>query len=148
MLDVSAEERALTIQGEEQGSAAAPVPARIRQIVTRNLSESPTGKPMRLYMLSLSNRRHCTWEFEAWCQRCNPLCIRQEGNLRSLKLRQRSLIRSQGLRIEHIGTILVIKRRPSTSSINHNQDDNINGFSSSNPFGGYLLGLMEHVASQ
>ncbi|XP_072540199.1 uncharacterized protein crocc2 isoform X4 [Salminus brasiliensis] len=37
--DSSAEEKALTVQGDDVDSTATPVPARIRQIITRNLAE-------------------------------------------------------------------------------------------------------------
>ncbi|KAK6484040.1 putative ciliary rootlet coiled-coil protein 2 [Huso huso] len=46
--DSSGEEKALTVQGEGQGGAATPIPARIRKIVTRNLKEERHQAPQEM----------------------------------------------------------------------------------------------------
>lgn len=41
--DSSAEEKTYTVRGDEEDSNTTPVPARIREIITRNLADTPTG---------------------------------------------------------------------------------------------------------
>lgn len=41
--DSSAEEKTYTVRGDEDESNTTPVPARIREIITRNLADVPTG---------------------------------------------------------------------------------------------------------
>lgn len=41
--DSSAEEKTYTVRGDEEESNATPIPARIREIITRNLADTPTG---------------------------------------------------------------------------------------------------------
>lgn len=41
--DSSAEEKTYTVRGDEEESSTTPVPARIREIITRNLADTPTG---------------------------------------------------------------------------------------------------------
>ncbi|KAL0191032.1 hypothetical protein M9458_013730, partial [Cirrhinus mrigala] len=42
--DSSAEEKTYTLRGDEEESNVTPVPARIREIITRNLADTPTGE--------------------------------------------------------------------------------------------------------
>ncbi|KAL1272881.1 hypothetical protein QQF64_028743 [Cirrhinus molitorella] len=41
--DSSTEEKAYTLRGDEESNVT-PVPARIREIITRNLADTPTGR--------------------------------------------------------------------------------------------------------
>lgn len=41
--DSGGEEKTYTLRGDEEESNITPVPARIREIITRNLADTPTG---------------------------------------------------------------------------------------------------------
>ncbi|GAA6102595.1 rootletin isoform X1 [Tachysurus ichikawai] len=55
--DSSIEEKALTVQSDEVDSFNTPVPALIRQIITRNLAEGPSGAAVGEISVQEENRR-------------------------------------------------------------------------------------------